>query len=344
LHHTRLCYAFLLVCFLVCFLVVLPLPAPVSSSGAPDSAQQTPAAAGAAQPTQSAQSPQPATSDTLRFFVTVTDRKGGFISGLSKEEFAVWEDKTQSEINYFSREAPPASIGVLIDVSGSVTPKRLSAERYAAARFIQQSYTGNEYFIGEFNTELRLLTDWTRDVMAIDKGLKRLGLANDAAQQKPKTRGLTALYDTCAAALDKVVAGAHARRVLLLITDGQDTKSRQSSDAVRRKIRNSDALIYSISIEDRGFPDVESQTALDELTLASGGRAYFIDDIKELDVVVERLALELRQQYVIGFNPANAARAGKWNKVKIKVTPQNKSLKDLFARSREGYFSPATAP
>jgi Ca-activated chloride channel family protein len=334
-NRTHLCFfcALLVVCFHACFLV---WPLPFVSSGALVKAQQTPSAG--------AQTATPTASTTYRFFVTVTDRKGGFVSGLTKEEFAVWEGKTQSEINYFSSDAPPASIGVLLDVSRSTSRRDLDAERYAAARFIQQSYTNNEYFIGEFNTELRVLTDWTRDVPALEGGLKRLALT-DAAQQKPKTRGLTALYDACAVALDKVAQGAHAKRVLLLLTDGRDTISRLSSDAVRRKVKNSDVLVYSISfIENNVFPDVEAQRSLDELTLASGGRAFFVQNMKELEVVVERIALELRQQYVLGFTHANAERAGKWNKVKIKVTPLNKSLKDLLVRSREGYFSPLTTP
>lgn len=332
--------ALLIACYLVCFLT---RPLLAVASGATNHFQQTPAANGAQQTDARSDG-----GDALKFPVTVTSAKGGVLIGLTKQNFSVWEGKTQREINYFSSVESPASVGVLIDVSGSVDPRTLEAARTATARFIKQGYEKNEYLIGEFNNSWRASSGWRQDASSALAVLN--SLAANSSQSKQKPRGQTALYDAWDAALDELVVRPNARHILLLFTDGQDNLSRISLDRLRRKIKMSDVLIYSIHIsrpgDSRALNSI-GDAVLDELTTISGGRAFFPEykkDASQLDAVIDRLALELRHQYVVGFTPTNAAPAGKWNKVKIKLTPPDQSLKNLYLRTREGYFSPTAAP
>ena len=291
----------------------------------------------------------PNDSGTLRFTVTVTGAKGGFITGLTKDNFSVWEGKTEREITYFRSDDLPLSVGVLVDVSGSIEARTLAMAKYAVAKFVERSHRDNEYFVGEFNEGRRDLTGWTRDAQEILKGLDKIAVPPLGSQANLKPRGQTAFYDACAVALEEVARRPNRKHVLLLITDGQDNHSRLTLDQLRRKVKESDVQIYGLSITDLNKrPDyyrVDGQVILDELATESGGWVYFPGNKRELDESVERIATELRHQYVIGFTPTNAARGGKWNKVKIKVTPPSGvSLKGSRARSREGYFSPVTTP
>lgn len=336
--RTRLYRALLINGFLV---LPLLLPA-VFSSGAANRTPH-PLVVNAQQ-----QSASPAADSIQKFTVTVTDDKGRFIAGLTKEEFAIREGKTDHALSYFNTEDAPASVGLLVDVSGSVNRRALEAAKYAAARFIELSHRENEYFVAEFSSGLRGLTDWTRDGGMLMDALNKLATEN-GMQPKPKPKGLTALNDAGLAVLEKIAhgGGAHSKHVLLLISDGgRDNDSKHKFDDLKRKIRESDILIYTIIITTTGdiFPDFIEQATMDEFTGLSGGRAYWVNNKKELDEVLEQMALELRQQYVIGFKPTNAAGAGKWNKFKIKLTPRDKKLKNLYVRSREGYFSPPASP
>jgi Ca-activated chloride channel family protein len=332
-NRTRLFRALFIACFLVLPLV---LP-PVFLSGATNHTQQP--------STVNAQDTPPAASVTQTFRVTVTDSKNRLISDLTKEEFAVREGKLDHEVSYFNTEDVPASIALLVDVSGSIDPRAIGDARHAAVRFMGQSHPGNKYFVGEFSRNLRELADWTSDSRTINDALNKLATENGTIL-KPKPRGLTALYDTSITVLEKLAHAPHSKRVLLLITDGgSDTDSKRNLNDVKRKIRESNVLLYVIAIKKRGEPYAATfvgQDAVHELANVSGGRAYFIES-REVNEVVDRIALELRQQYVIGFTPTKTAPGGKWNKVKIKVTPRNKEPKNLYVRSREGYFSPPAA-
>lgn len=321
--------------FLFFPLLVLPLLL-VAPSGATRTTQQT-------SPTVVARN-APAASSTIKLTVTVTNDKGEYITGLTKDAFAVFEGKGQREVSYFNDDVVPASIGIVIDVSGSMRAEEVHAAKLATARFIQQSHPNNEYFIGEFNREWRELADWTRDEGAIIEGLRKAAKTKSEGETKKRVPyWRTALYDACFAAYAKLASGAHPKRVLFIITDGgEDNASTHKFSELQNLIRSSDVLIYAVCLTTFSTP-VWMQEQMHELTTLSGGRPYFPENGKEMDAVVDRLALELRNQYVVGFTPANAAQGGKWNKVKIKVTPPVK-IKNLFVRSREGYFSPLATP
>lgn len=341
-HRSFRYHAFLLFPFIALALLASPPP------GRTNAARRTPPSFfySCAQGTSSTNS-----SAVLKFTVTVRDREGNFISGLTKDDFAVFEGKSEREIVYFNGEELPASVGILIDVSGSMRPDTVHGAKLTTARFIQRSLPDNEYFVGEFNDKWQELTDWTRDeetiVRALRKAATSLTPPGGAKQQKPLPYGRTALYDAIVAALGKMARdAAHPKRVLFIITDGwQDNASTHKLRELQSLIKTSDVLIYAIGLPTPGpSPASWQQEALYDLLAPSGGWFHLTENDKEVEEVVDGVALALRRQYVIGFVPSNSAQGGKWNKVKIKVKPTHKRLKNLFIRSRDGYFSPVPTP
>jgi len=138
-----------------------------------------------------------------------------------------------------------------------------------------------------------------------------------------------------------VTRGTHPKRALLIISDGQDNSSRYTFSELRRVLKETDVLIYAIGITDTGNPnglDVVGQTILDELASVTGGHAFFPDTAAEMNEIFERIAIELRHQYSIGYKPKNFVNNGKWHKVKVKVQPP-RGLPRLFVRTKDGYFA-----
>ena len=270
-------------------------------------------------------------TDLITFTVTVTDIYGRFVSGLGKKAFSIFDDKSQQEITFFSDEDSPVSVGVLFDVSGSMSGEKVRRARDALAHFIQTSHDRDEYFLIGFNSRAQLLLDRTRDGNAV---LDKLMFV--------KTKNNTALYDACYLGVERVQRGTHPKRALLLISDGQDNNSRYTFNELRRVLKESDVVLYAIGI--LGGSDVgsslgmEGQGIMDELAGVSGGKAFYPRSAAEMDDIFEQIALELRHQYSIGYRPPNFTNDGKWHRIKVKVAPP-RGLPRLFVRSKEGYFA-----
>lgn len=275
--------------------------------------------------------PITSTTDLVNLTVTVTDTYGRYVSGLNKTAFAIFDEKQPQEITFFSDDDAPVSVGVVFDVSGSMSGDKIRRARDALSRFIQTSHNSDEYFLIGFNQRAQLLLDKTRDGNAI---LDKLTFV--------QTRGQTALYDACYLGVEKVQRGAHPKRALLLISDGQDNNSRYTFSELRKLLKESDVTLYGVGIlsgSDAGSSmGMEGQGILDELANVSGGKAFFPRSAAEMDDIFEQIALELRHQYSIGYRPPNFVSDGKWHRVKVKVTPP-RGLPRLFVRSKEGYYS-----
>ena len=270
-------------------------------------------------------------TDLVNLTVTVTDTYGRYVSGLNKNAFAIFDEKQPQEITFFSDDDAPVSVGVIFDVSGSMSGDKFKRARDALSRFIQTSHNSDEYFLIGFNQRAQLLLDKTRDGNAV---LDKLTFI--------QTRGQTALYDACYLGVEKVQRGVHPKRALLLISDGQDNNSRYTFTELRKLLKESDVTLYGIGIlsgSDAGSSmGMEGQGTLDELANVSGGKAFFPRSAAEMDDIFEQIALELRHQYSIGYRPPNFVSDGKWHRIKVKVTPP-RGLPRLFVRSKEGYYS-----
>ena len=237
----------------------------------------------------------------------------------------------EQEITYFSDTDAPVSLGILFDVSDSMTGLKIGKARRALERFINTSHPNDEYFLIAFNNRAQLLLDRTRDGEAV---LNKLTLVNP--------RNNTALYDACYLGIEKVTRGSHQKKAMLIISDGQDNASRYNFGEVRRLMKESDVVVYAVGImdgRDSGSSEgMMGKAFLDELTSVTGGKAFYPETDVEMDEIFERIALELRHQYSIGYTPNDFQTDGKWHKVKVKVKPP-RGLPRLTVRSREGYFA-----
>lgn len=270
-------------------------------------------------------------TDLITLTLTVTDLYGRYVSGLTKNAFTVTDDGKEQEITFFSDSDAPASVGILFDVSGSMNGDKIAKARNALAKFINTSHPSDEYFLIAFNKRAQLVLDRTRDGEAV---LDKLTLI------EPKHN--TALYDAVYLGLERVSRGTHQKKALLIISDGQDNASRYNFGEVKRLMKESDIVTYAVGILNAGDASsqmgIMGQSFLDELTSVTGGRSFYPTSDSELDEIFERIALELRHQYSVGYTPPNFQPDGKWHKVKVKVKPP-RGLPRLTVRSREGYYA-----
>lgn len=270
-------------------------------------------------------------TDLVTLTLTVTDPYGRYVSGLGKSNFSITDNNQEQDITYFSDSDSPVSVGIIFDVSGSMSGTKISRARKALERFVSTSHPNDEYFLIAFNSRAQLLMDRTRDGEAV---LRKLTLV------QPKNN--TALYDAVYLGIDRVTRGSHQKRALLIISDGQDNASRYNFGEVRRLMKESDVVTYAVGIMDRGDSSsmlgMQGQAFLDELTSVTGGKAFYPQTDVEMDEIFERIALELRYQYSIGYIPKDFQADGKWRKVKVKVKPP-RGLPRLNVRGREGYYA-----
>jgi Ca-activated chloride channel family protein len=281
-------------------------------------------------PTPPKEKPIIINEDLITLNVTVTDSFGRYVSGLKKNAFTIFDDDEKQEIEFFSDDDAPVSVGIVFDVSGSMKGEKLTRAREALAKFVQTSHPRDEYFLIAFNKRAQLLLDRTRDGEAV---LNKLQLV--------QAKDNTALYDAVYLGTERVTRGTHQKRAIILISDGQDNNSRYTFNDVKKQIKESDLTLYSIGIlggGDNGGLGVMGQAYLDELSSVTGGSSFYPKTNAEMDEIFERIALELRNQYSIGFRPQNFTNDGKWHKLKVKVKPP-RGLPKLFVRTREGYFA-----
>lgn len=270
-------------------------------------------------------------TDLVTLTLTVTDLYGRYVSGLNKNAFTIIDNNQEQEVTFFSDSDAPVSIGILFDVSGSMSGEKIQRARKALQRFINSSHPNDEYFLIAFNNRAQLVLDRTRDGEAV---LQKLTLVNPGEN--------TALYDACYLGIERVTRGAHQKRAMLIISDGQDNSSRYNFGEVRRLMKESDVVTYAVGIIDGGdagsVQGMQGQAFLDELTSVTGGKSFYPNTDIEMDEIFERIALELRHQYSVGYTPTGFQPDGKWRKVKVKVKPP-RGLPRLTVRSREGYYA-----
>lgn len=265
--------------------------------------------------------------------VHVTNAIGASITGLPRESFHIYEDRVEQAISSFITEDAPVSVGFLFDTSGSMRTKvKKSAE--AAAAFFRTANPEDEFFLIEFNDKARLMVPFTKD-------------SEQVYQEIAHTRpfGRTTLMDAIHLALGQMKAARHARKAIVIISDGGDNWSRHSEREVRNALIESDVQLYAMGIFDAEL--TEKQPAeerngpklLSELTELTGGRHYPVPNIEELPAISQRIGRELRSQYLLGYYSANEARDGKYRHVSVKLTTAN--VRSLRTYYRRGYYAPA---
>jgi len=262
--------------------------------------------------------------------VTVTDPMNRLVTGLEQEDFQIFENGGQQKIKTFASEDAPVSIGIIFDLSGSMTSKLVRA-RESIIQFIKTANPQDEFFVIGFNDRPELIEDFTNSVEDIQARLATV-----------RSGHRTALLDAIYYGMSKMRDAKHDRKALLVVSDGGDNRSRYTEGEVKSQVRESDTEIYSIGVfdpyaatpEERGGPIL-----LNELCEETGGRLFRVDDLSEMSDIAEKISSELRNQYVIGYRPKILVRDGKWRKVKVKINPPQ-GLPPLTVHARTGYYAP----
>lgn len=275
--------------------------------------------------------PEIINTDLVNMYVTVFDQYGRAVTGLTREAFTVFDNDEKQNITYFSDDDAPVSVGIVFDVSGSMNGDKIKRARDALKKFIETSHEEDEYFLIAFNSRAQLLMDKTRDGDSV---------LNKLTYVQPKST--TALYDACYLGIEKVLRGAHKKRALLVLSDGQDNNSRYTFKELNRLLKESDVTIYAIGILGGGdygsSLGMQGQSFLDEMASVTGGKTFFPNNGEEMDDAFYRIATELRYQYSIGYLPSNFTNNGKWHKIKVKVAPP-RGMPRLNVRTKEGYYA-----
>jgi Ca-activated chloride channel homolog len=271
--------------------------------------------------------------DMVVLQATALDHKGALVSGLTKDDFQIYEDGALQTIKHFSHEDIPITVGLVIDNSGSMRPKRRDVIA-AALAFARSSNPQDQMFVVNFNERVSFglpgTIPFTDQVTQLEVALSRI----DAD-------GQTALYDAVAAALEHLKKGNRDKKVLIVISDGGDNTSKHNLEQIMVMARQSDAIIYTIGIFDEQDED-RNPHVLKELAKDTGGEAFLPESLKDLAPVCERIAHDIRNQYTLAYVPANRRRDGTYRAIQVKASGQGRGR--LSVRTRTGYFAPPAIP
>jgi Ca-activated chloride channel family protein len=264
--------------------------------------------------------------------VTVTDPYNRLVTGLDPENFRIFEDNIEQEVTQFSTEDVPISIGVIFDLSGSMTNK-IDKSRLAALQFFKTANPQDEFFVVSFNERAELTSPFTTSMEELEGRL-----------MFTSAKGRTALLDGIYLGLAQMRGARNQKKALLIISDGGDNHSRYSERDVRNFVKEADTQIYAIGIYDpagsRGtVEEMNGPALLGEVTDMTGGRTFAVANLNDLPDIAIKIGMELRNQYVLGYRPSNRARDGRWRKIKVKLRPP-KGLPPLNVYAKNGYYAP----
>jgi VWFA-related protein len=313
----------------------IPQQAPPQQSAATANTGNTPTQPGTASNVPSTpQAPQKgkdgytfyAEAQEVQLHATVVDQHNRSVTGLNKNDFQVFEDGQPQQITGFKQEDVPVSLGILIDNSGSMRDKR-QAVNQAALNLVKASNPNDEVFVVNFNDEAYIDQDFTADLKKLRDGLEHID-----------SRGGTAMYDAVVASADHLAkTGRKEKKVLLVVTDGEDNASRDTLEqAVRRVQDEKGPTIYTI-----GLLGTEKQKrarrALEALSLQTGGVGYFPKDLSEVDQISLSIAHDIRSQYLILYRPSRPQQSGEYRAVKVEAHAGGYGK--LQVRTKTGYYA-----
>jgi len=258
--------------------------------------------------------------------VSVSDKNGKLITDLQQKAFKVFENGIEQPIKFFRHEDVPISLGIIVDNSGSMKEKRQKVE-IASVDLVKASNPHDEVFIVNFNDEAYLDVEFTNDIKKMEEGVARI----DA-------RGGTAMREAISMSIDYLKEkGQNHKKVLLVVTDGNDNASTISLERLVDRARQSEVLIYAIGLldEEEHREAKSARRALNALTHESGGLSFFPKALAEVDSIALQVAHEIRNQYTIAYSPLNEARDGSFRQIKVMVNgPGHPQV-----RTRTGYYA-----
>lgn len=278
--------------------------------------------------------------DLVLMYASVFDKNGHFVGGLKGDNFKLYEDGVEQKIESFAQDDVPVSIGILMDLSGSMRPKREQVDK-AAEAFIRASNPQDEVFLIGFNDEVELLQDFTGDIDEITDSLDNTIVT-----------GGTSLYDAIYLGIQKAHTGTMPKKAIVVISDGEDRDSYYEFTEILGKVQESEVQVFFVGfmdpIPERGFFGKWSKSAeekerdnMERIAEETGGKAFFPDKLSDIHDIVAEIAAELRSQYSLGYFSSNASRDGTFRRVKIRLIGESASKNRI--RYRRGYFAPKNA-
>jgi Ca-activated chloride channel homolog len=257
---------------------------------------------------------------------TVVNDENHLITDLARDNFKVYEDHKLQEVTSFRKESVPVALGILIDNSGSMLPKRAKVNE-AALQLVDASQQEDRVFVVNFGEDAFLDQDYTQDV-----GKLR------AALQRVETRGSTALYDAIIAATDHLIQTSPLqKKILLVVTDGRDNASQATFQEVLRKLQSKNGpVLYTIALEQNEPRDDANRQSLRTLCEQTGGTAFFPSSLDEVQSIAHAIARDIRSQYVIGYRSSNPHTPGTYHSIQVQAIEGSTQLR---AATRAGYYS-----
>jgi VWFA-related protein len=279
--------------------------------------------------------------DLVLMYTSVFDKSGHFVAGLKKDNFKLFEDGIQQSLASITQEDVPISMGILLDLSGSMKPK-IDQVTKAALAFIRASNPRDQVFLIGFSDEVELLQDYTSDIDEIADALDNI-----------IATGGTALYDAVYLGIQKAHTGSKPKKAIVLITDGEDRDSYYKLDELLAKVQESDVQVFGVGfldeIPDKGLFGRWSKTApekardaLLKISEETGGKAFFPNKLTDIHGIVAEIATDLRSQYSLAYFSSNAARDGSFRRVKVELNSQGTSSNNSV-RYRRGYYAPKSS-
>jgi VWFA-related protein len=264
-------------------------------------------------------------TDLVLLNISVFDQSGQIIKGLPQGAFTVYEKNVKQEIRVFRREDVPVSLGLLIDSSASMENKK---DRVASAdlAMIKASNPQDEVFIVNFNDEADVVQDFTSDLGRLEKSLRNI-----------RPHGETAMRDAVLLAIDHLrMKASRDKKVLVIITDGEDNISVSTQQRVIEAAHLSNTIVYAIGLlgEERHASAARAKAQLEALTQATGGRSWFLSDVNAIASVAPEIAHEIRNQYVIGYESSDPAKNGEFRPIRVEV-----NVPGATVRTRSGYYA-----
>jgi Ca-activated chloride channel family protein len=265
--------------------------------------------------------------DLVELHVAVVDGAGRPVGGLGQQNFKVKENNILQPITVFKHEDRPVSLGLVVDNSRSIEPRKARLDA-AALSFVDRSNPDDETFIIHFDSEVKLSRSFTHD---------RSSLHREQAGAKPF--GETALYDAIMLGLDTMDEARYSKKALLVITDGIDNRSKTTLEQIVARASREDVMIFPVGLLSQSG-GLKAEDSLISIAEATGGRAYFPQTPEEARIMIDLIAKDLREQYTIAYLPTNVLRDGRWRSVRVELDPPKGYPKDLQMNYRHGYYAP----
>jgi Ca-activated chloride channel homolog len=269
-------------------------------------------------------------SELILVPATVTDPMDRLVTGLDKDNFAIYQDKVKENVQALWSDDTPVSVGIIFDISGSMNDKVLQA-RQSVSEFLKTANPQDEFFLVTFSDRPQLTAGFSRKIENVE---------NRLVMTQPK--GSTALLGAVYLALSTMENAHNKRKALLIISDGGDNHSRYTEKEVKAMVQEADVQIFAIGLFDAVVTTPEERLGpelLSQITRVTGGESFTVSNLNDLPDVATKISMALRNEYILAYKPIIKPHDGRWHKIKVKLLPP-KGLPELHVSAKRGFYAP----